>query len=114
MSEKAEDQSFFPARLREIRNLREFDQAELGALAKIPATSISHFESGKRKPSLDNLRKLADALQVSIDYLLGRTDNVSAHLSAIAYRHQDEMSGHDQDLINRISELLVSRKKSDG
>lgn len=103
----------FPARLRETRNLRGLDQVELGELASIPATSISHFESGKRKPSLDNLRKLADALQVSIDYLLGRTDNLSAHLGAAVYRHEDQMSREDLDLMETIRQHLASRTKSE-
>jgi transcriptional regulator with XRE-family HTH domain len=112
MTEEAGTPSPFPARLRETRNLRGLDQAELGELANIPATSISHFESGNRKPSLDNLRK-ADALQVSIDYLLGRTDNVSAHLSAVAYRHEDQMSRDDLDLMEKIREHLAGRTKSE-
>lgn len=111
MPEPMESKSLFPQRLRETRNLRELDQAALGGLAGIPATSISHFESGKRKPSLDNLRKLADALQVSIDYLLGRTENVSAHLSAALYRHEDEMSREDLELMNKIREHLAGRTK---
>ena len=36
------------------------------------ASAISHFETGTRKPSFDNLRRLADALDVTTDYLLGR------------------------------------------
>lgn len=113
MTEETGTPSPFPGRLRETRNLRGLDQAELGELAKIPATSISHFESGNRKPSLDNLRKLADALQVSIDYLLGRTDNVSAHLSAVAYRHEDQMSRDDLELMEKIREHLSGRTKSE-
>lgn len=103
--------NLFPLRLRETRNLRGLDQVDLGELANIPATSISHFELSKRKPSLDNLRKLADALQVSIDYLLGRTDNLSSHLDATAYRHEDQMSREDLDLMKAISEHLAHRTK---
>ena len=103
----------FPLRLRETRSLRGLGQVELGELAKIPATSISHFESGKRKPSLDNLRKLADALQVSIDYLLGRTDNLSAHQDAAAYRDEDQMSREDLNLMKAIREHLAHRTKSE-
>ena len=103
----------FPVRLREIRNLRRLDQAGLGKLASIPATSISHFESGKRKPSLGNLRKLADALEVSIDYLLARTDNLSAHLDAAAYRHENKMSREDLELMETIRQYLTSRTESE-
>ncbi|MBF2760720.1 MAG: helix-turn-helix transcriptional regulator [Ectothiorhodospiraceae bacterium AqS1] len=113
MSNDQANTNLFPARLRETRNLRGLDQAKLSQLAGIPATSISHFESGSRKPSLDNLRKLADALRVSIDYLLGRTDNLSAHIDAAAYRHEDQMSREDLELMEAIRQHLASRSKSD-
>jgi transcriptional regulator with XRE-family HTH domain len=58
--------------LRALRERREFTQAELGARAAMAAASVSHFETGQRLPSLDSLVKLADALEVSVDTLLGR------------------------------------------
>lgn len=45
-------ESNFKDRLYEARKLRELNQEELGKKAKLPATAISHFESGNRKPSL--------------------------------------------------------------
>ena len=101
----------FALRLRETRMMRGLDQSALGERADIPATSISHFESGNRKPSLDNLRKLADALRVSIDYLLGRTENPSAHLDAAVYRHEDQMRQEDLELMETIREHLANRSK---
>lgn len=101
----------FCVRLHAVRSQRGLGQAELGELAGIPATSISHFESGKRKPSLDNLRKLADALKVSIDYLLGRTDDMSSYLNATAFRHEDRMTQDDLELMENIRKLLATRAK---
>ena len=40
----------------------------------MPASSIAHFETGTRKPSFDSLRRLANALEMTTDYLLGRVD----------------------------------------
>ena len=37
--------------------------------------SVSHFETGHRFPNAESLRRLADALGVSADYLLGRVKN---------------------------------------
>ncbi len=58
--------------LRRIRELRKITQAEMGNRAGIAAASVSHFETGQRAPSLDTLVKLADALNVTVDALLGR------------------------------------------
>src|SRR2546423_4738655 len=61
-----------PRALKELRERRGFTQADLANRADMAAASISHFETGQRLPSLDSLVKLADALEVSIDTLLGR------------------------------------------
>lgn len=42
---------------------------------KLPASAISEWKKGKAKPSVDALIKIADYFNVSVDYLLGRTDN---------------------------------------
>jgi len=52
--------------------MRGLTQAQLGKRSGIAPASISHFETGQRTPSLDSLVKLADALAVSVDVLLGR------------------------------------------
>lgn len=62
-------------RLRKARKTSGLSQSELAARVKVKPPLISHFENGKRAPSLLSLRRLADALDVSIDYLLGRTAN---------------------------------------
>ncbi len=99
----------FPARLRATREKRKLEQIELSSLCGIPATSISHFEAGRRKPSLVNLRNLADALEVSIDYLLGRTDNPVAHVDAAAFRDERLYSKEDQQLLDVIKSHLAKR-----
>ena len=37
--------------------------------------TISRYETGEREPALGDLIKIADYFQVSVDYLLERTDN---------------------------------------
>ena len=69
----------FGQRLREIRKKRGLEQARLAEMARVPSSSISHFERGKHKPSFDTLVRLAYQLDVSIDYLVGRTEHVHAH-----------------------------------
>lgn len=42
--------------------------------AGVPNGRISEWRNGKRLPTAENLIKLADYFDVSVDYLLGRTD----------------------------------------
>jgi len=52
-------------------------QQDIAEKTGIPSTSISHIEAGSRKPSLENFYKLVVVLNISSDYLLGRTDQYS-------------------------------------
>ena len=79
MSGSDEEAVEFGQRLREIRRRRDLEQAVLAEIARVPTSSISHFERGKHKPSLDTLIRLADGLDVSIDYLVGRADSPNVH-----------------------------------
>ncbi len=62
----------FPTILKNCRQDKNLNQTELARKTSLQPSAISHFESGSRKPSFDNLIKLANALEVTTDYLLDR------------------------------------------
>ena len=72
------DSNNFKIRLKEVRKTRKLTQQELAAKTGIPVTSIAHFESGSRKPSLENFYKLIVVINVSADYIFGRSEKMSA------------------------------------
>jgi transcriptional regulator with XRE-family HTH domain len=108
MSDDADDAStVFPDRLRTAREKREFSQSQLAEKSGLPPSSISHFESGARKPSFDNLRRLANALNVSTDYLIGRVDQMdSIGPAERIHRHLENLSARDVELADEFLELL--------
>lgn len=66
------------AKYQHIRDMREdadLSQAKLGEILHISQRSYSHFETGTRSLPVDVLIKLADFYDVSVDYLLERTDD---------------------------------------
>ena len=71
MSEIHEPTDIFSARLREAREARGLNQRELAERLGLPPSSIAHFEGGRRGPSVENLIRLARALGVTADFLLG-------------------------------------------
>ena len=66
--------SDFATRLRELRTARGMTQAAVGEIIGIKAQSISDMEHGRIKTSLDRAILLADFFDVSLDYLVGRSD----------------------------------------
>ncbi|MBR7165088.1 MAG: helix-turn-helix transcriptional regulator [Clostridia bacterium] len=62
-------------RLKEIRKQKGISQLKLAIDLNTNQNTISRYETGDREPGICELIKIADYFNVSIDYLLERTDN---------------------------------------
>ena len=62
-------------RLKEIRAKRNISQVKLAMDLDTTQNSISRYENGEREADYKTLIAIADYFGVSVDYLLGRTDN---------------------------------------
>lgn len=113
-SQGPEGPDVFQERVKRARQVRGLHQGELAMKAGLPPASISHFESGSRKPSFDNLRRLAKALDVSTDYLLGRVDQMGlGAASDPIYRHVENLSERDRELAEDFLKLLAAKSQKD-
>ena len=105
----------FSARLRATRERRNLKQSELAERAGLQAAAVSHFETGRRAPSFDNLRRLADALDVTTDYLIGRTNEPESSGPNIdkLFRSVGELSEADLDALADIAAILTKKHKKE-
>lgn len=62
-------------RLKLLRKQKHMSQLSLAMKLNTTQMSTSRYETGKREPDLKTLILIADFFDVSIDYLLERTDN---------------------------------------
>ncbi|MBQ8751918.1 MAG: helix-turn-helix transcriptional regulator [Clostridia bacterium] len=62
-------------RLKEIRKSKGISQLRLAMDLNTNQNTISRYETGEREPGIVELIKIADYFNISIDYLLERTDN---------------------------------------
>lgn len=69
----------FNKRLREMRMKRGFTQQKLADILDIALRSYQCYETGTRTPNYALLVQIADILDVSLDYLLGRDDFMKSH-----------------------------------
>ncbi len=78
--------------------------------ASLPPSSIAHFETGSRKPSFDTLRRLATALEVTTDYLLGRVEDPAlAEAGDPLFRDIGNLTGSDRELAKDFLKMLADR-----
>lgn len=62
-------------RLKELRKSKKMSQLKLAIELHTSQNTISRYETGEREPGIRELIEIADYFNVSIDYLLERTDN---------------------------------------
>lgn len=69
-----EKQNLFAKRLRKLKERKGVSYQTLADLCGLSRETVRKYVRGERRPSVQNLNALADYFDVSIDYLLGRSD----------------------------------------
>lgn len=74
-------------RIKEIREDRDLTQKEVSRVLKISQVVYSRYETGIRLMPIDKIAKLAQFYDVSIDYILGPTDEKKPYPKSIFIIH---------------------------
>ncbi|MFA1820097.1 helix-turn-helix domain-containing protein [Virgibacillus oceani] len=64
----------FRERLKDIRIENGYKQEEMAKILNVTTSGYGYYEQGRNEPSLETIRKIAEAFQISTDYLLGIID----------------------------------------
>ncbi len=84
----------FGKRLGEVRKDKKMSQDDIAKKLDVHGAVIGRYERDEVKPSIDIATQIADALEVSLDYLVGSTDLLL-----------------DKSIIKRIQEIQKLEKK---
>jgi len=109
----------FGEKIRKLRRERKLSQAKLAAQVGMNSNHLSRLERGVGLPSTEILKRLAHALEASIDYLLSEEDSdtlaseIRIENKALAERVKliDELDGEDQDAVFRVIDSMLTKKK---
>lgn len=102
----------FHERLKKLREQENISREHLADLLSITYSALSKYETGKREPDFELLKKIAVYFNVSTDYLLGNTNECTQS------PHQEEgtvcfqVSYNDPELLKFYKELTVSNEES--
>ena len=89
--------------IRRLRISRGMNQVEFASIVGVTKQCVSNWENDNVLPSIEMLTKIADALGVSTDYLLGRETKAKLDVSGLT----DEQIGH-------ISLIIRDLEKANG
>lgn len=73
----------FSERLKELRKKANLTQVEVAEKLEISQPAYASWERGVKKPTQDNLVKIAQVLNASVDYLVGNSEEKSDELDNI-------------------------------
>lgn len=96
--------------LRELRKSKNLSVKQLSELIGIQERSIYLYENGKQEPNYETLLKLADFFDVSIDYLLGRTDE-SEQTKKPAIGELLELSKNKQEILSLLDQVSEDNRE---
>jgi transcriptional regulator with XRE-family HTH domain len=97
------------AALRKNRNLTQDDMATTLGISR---AALSHYEKGRREPDYNTLITIADFFKVSLDYIMGRTDDPLASLDPDNREFTDQLELSDDQLMQQFALTIDGQKLS--
>lgn len=90
----------FAERMRYLREKRGLSQEQLADMLAIPRSSVTHYEAGTvdRLPRRERLEAIANFFEVSVDYLLGRSDSPSVTAKTVSPEESEFLRWLDENM----------------
>ena len=114
------DKDLLRQRITRSREEKNLNQAQLAEKSGVTPAAISQIEKGTRTPTIPVLQRIASVLNVSIDYLLGKTD--SSELDDLLhdqevrtfFRGFQSLDPEDKETIEKMVDFFKSKKEEGG
>ncbi len=103
--------SDFGQRLRQARKMRSFTQKDLAKKLGVAQSTIANYETNERFPGETALKEISDCLKISIDFLLGLSDQANktseVFIGKVALPNQEDFA----DEIDQLYQLLLQKQE---
>lgn len=109
------NQDIFAQRIKYFRKSYKLKQEDIGKLINVSKAQISEIERGRKSTSLENIVILAEYFNVSLDYLIGRTDNPDLTIINVEQNISEEESEllEDYRRLNKLEKNVIIGKLSE-
>ena len=102
----------FENRIKDLLKERGLKQADLCRMSNISPALMSYYVNGERSPALDNAIAIAGALQVTLDELVGNTnETVIAHKEQELLKKYRAIDSNGRDVIDTLTNTLYAQNQ---
>lgn len=102
-------------RIKRCRLALGMNKAQLASKAGLTRPSITYYENRNTKPTLQSLRKLADALGVSVDYLIGLKKNPKNGLEdlkiQLLFKNIEKLNEREILLMEKMCDRICAKNR---
>lgn len=111
------NKSSFGNRLKEAREAKGFTKDKFGKLVKIHYSQIGRYERNEASPSADVLKKMANALDVSTDYLMNGTtadlaaENIQDKTLINQFNRITELSEENKTVVSKLIDAFLFQQE---
>lgn len=98
------EECIFPSRLKQVREQNGISLKQLAENLKISPTTVSQFETSEKHPEPSILKDLADSLNCSVDFLLGRINDPRPYLHESQQDYNISAAQRSEDPIEDLPE----------
>lgn len=88
----------------DLRDQKGWSQTDLADKSEVSRVMIGKYERGEALPSIDAAKKIADALEVSLDYLVG--EGINAHFDKKTLKRLEEIELLEDDKKKTLFDLI--------
>ncbi|MBR2870407.1 MAG: helix-turn-helix transcriptional regulator [Clostridia bacterium] len=99
-------------RIKELREEKNLSQGKLAEIVETSQRNIGRWENGENEPSYSQLIKLADFFNCSIDYLVGREDDLGNIVSTAPSTAPQDIFGDEATLLSCFRKLGTYEKEA--
>ncbi|WP_200957449.1 MULTISPECIES: helix-turn-helix domain-containing protein [unclassified Paenibacillus] len=92
-----------------LREKRGLTQEELSNKIGISRAALSHYETNRREPDYETINKIANFFNVTVDYLLGRTDQPQTVLDHDVREFVEHLDLTDESILKKFSLTVDGR-----
>ncbi len=88
----------------DLRKAKGWSQADLAKKTDISQVMVGKYERGDAMPSIEVAKKIADALEVSLDYLVG--EGVNSQFDKLTLKRIEEIQQLDEDKKKTLFDVI--------
>jgi len=104
----------FGDRLTTVRKRKKMSQADVGKIIKMNGDAYGRYERNEVKPTIEVATKIADALEVSLDFLVGKTDLELDDSMLRRVEAVSKMNDRDKDHVFSLLDAFIAKTRMEG